>query len=295
MADIATSPLPEGMERPGVARGLVAAVTDRYLLRLLVRKDLRVRYQGSVLGLAWSYVKPGAQFAVFYFVMGNFLRLDRALPPFAIFLFSGIVVVNLFTEILGNSTRSIVANSNLVKKIFMPRALFPVASVLVALVHYLPQVVILTIGALAFGWIPDLPGAAAFLLAVAIVIALALGVGLTFAALNVAYRDVENFVDLIVMVAIWFSPVLYSSRYVTEAFPEGHWISTMYFLNPLTIAVELFHRAFWWPAADPMLRGDEIVPDVMQRGVIALGVCVVLVMIADRVFVRRSRNFAQEL
>lgn len=295
MTEAALRPLPEGMERPGIARGLSSILAHRYLLTLLVRKELRVRYQASVLGLAWSYVKPGAQFAVFYFVMGGFLNLSRALPPFAIFLFSGIVIINLFTEILTNATRSIVQNGPLVRKIFLPRQLFPVSSVLVALVHFLPQLVILVIGALATGWRPDLVAVGAALLGILVTIALALGLGLIFAAVNVALRDIENTVDLIAMVAVWFSPVLYSVSLVRDHFGPDSWLTHLYMANPLTIAVELFHRAFWYPAADVALREEALVPDLMARGGIALVVCLALLVVGDRVFTRMSRKFAQEL
>ncbi|WP_062381565.1 ABC transporter permease [Demequina pelophila] len=295
MTDAALRPLPEGMERPGVARGLLSLVRDRYLLTLLVRKELRVRYQASVLGLAWSYVKPGAQFAVFYFVMGQFLNLSRSLPPYAIFLFSGIVVINLFSEILGNATRSVVGNGALVRKIFLPRQLFPLSSVLVALVHFLPQLVILVVGALISGWRPDLLGVVAGVLGIALTLVFALGLGLLFAAINVAYRDTENTVDLILMVAVWFSPVLYNIALVRDHFGADSWLTWLYQANPLTIAVELFHRAFWWNAAEPGIRDGALVDHVMTRGVIALAVSVVLLWVGDRVFTRMSRTFAQEL
>ncbi len=295
MTDASLRPLPEGMERPGVARGITSMLAHRYLLTLLVRKELRVRYQASFLGLAWSYVKPGAQFAVFYFVMGGFLGMSRTLPPFAIFLFSGIIVINLFSEILGNATRSIVQNGPLVRKIFLPRQLFPVSSVFVALVHFLPQVAILIVGALFTGWRPDPAGVAAFFLGTAIVLAFSLGLGLIFAAVNVAFRDIENTVDLILMVAVWFSPVLYSMSMVWDTFGKDSWMSAVYEANPLTIAVELFHRAFWWGAADPGLREGQLIPHIMDRGVIALIVSLILLVIGDRVFTRMSRKFAQEL
>ncbi|MDN4477884.1 ABC transporter permease [Demequina sp. SYSU T00039] len=295
MTEVSPRPLPEGMERPGVARGLLTLVSHRYLLTLLVRKELRVRYQASVLGLAWSYVKPGAQFAVFFFVMGQFLQLSRSIPPYAIFLFSGIVVVNLFSEILGNATRSVVGNAPLVRKIFLPRQLFPLSTVLVALVHFLPQLVILVIGALVSGWRPDPAALGAALLGAVLVIVFALALGLLFGAVNVAFRDTENTVDLILMVAVWFSPVLYNIGLVRDHFGADSWLTRLYEANPLTIAVELFHRAFWYPAAEPGVRDGALIDHVMWRGVIALVVCMGLLWVGDRVFTRLSRNFAQEL
>lgn len=287
--------LPSEMRAPGTGRGMVDVLRHGYLLRLLVRKELRVRYQASFLGLAWSYVKPGVQFVVFYFVMGNFLDLARSIPPFAVYLFSGIVVINLFSEILGNATRSVIQNGALVNKIYLPRQLFPASSVMVALVHFVPQLVVLMIGAGVVGWRPGPMEVAAALLATAIILTLALGLGLIFGAVNVAYRDIENIVDLILMVAVWFSPVLYPLDRVRTVFGADSVIMTVYEANPLTIAVELFHRAFWWPVTTPELQMTSLVDHVMVRGSLALLASIALLVVGDYVFKRLSRNFAQEL
>lgn len=287
--------LPAGLVRPGQSRGLVDVVRHRYLLSLLVRKELRVRYQASFLGLAWSYVKPGVQFLVFYFAMGTFLALAKSLPPFAVYLFSGIVVINLFSEILGNSTRSVIHNGALINKIYLPRQLFPASSVLVALVHFLPQVLVLLVGSAIVGWRPGVTEIAAALLGTLIVITLALGLGMLFGAINVAFRDVENIVDLILMVAVWFSPVLYPISRVEEVFGSGSLIMTIYESNPITIAVELFHRAFWWPATTPELQATALGDDLMLRGCGALAFSLLILFVGDYVFKRLSRNFAQEL
>src|SRR5699024_960226 len=92
----------EGWRAPGQDAGWLNPVRERFLLRLLVRKELRVRYRGSALGMLWSYVKPAVQFLVFYIALGVFLQLQRDTPAYAVYLFSGIVVVNLFGEVFGN-------------------------------------------------------------------------------------------------------------------------------------------------------------------------------------------------
>ncbi|MBA3410336.1 MAG: ABC transporter permease, partial [Geodermatophilaceae bacterium] len=94
--------LPEGFVEPGRGAGLLDVLRRRYLAKLLVRKELRVRYQGSVLGLLWSYLKPAVQFVVFYFAIGIFLGLSRNIDDFAVYLFSGIVAINYFSEAFGN-------------------------------------------------------------------------------------------------------------------------------------------------------------------------------------------------
>ena len=120
---------------PGQDRGLRDVFANRFLLKLIVDKEIQIRYRGTVLGLLWSYLKPGVQFLVFYIAMGVFLDLNRGIENFAVYLFSGIVVMNLFGEVFGNASRSVVANGGLLKKIYLPRQLFPVSNLLVAFIH----------------------------------------------------------------------------------------------------------------------------------------------------------------
>lgn len=231
---------------PGESVGILGALQKRFLLKLIVRKELRVRYRGSILGMLWSYAKPATQFIVFYVAIGQFMGMNRAIENYVVYMFAGVVVVNYFSEIFNNATRSIVANTPLVKKIYLPRELFPLSSVWVAFVHFVPQVVILVIGALIYGWRPTLLGVGAILLGFAIITIFALGLGLIGGALNVFYRDAENFVELFLMVATWASPVLYKWQMVEGVFQGSwRWLWHLYQLNPITTVVELFHYGFW--------------------------------------------------
>jgi len=284
-----------GMVEPGRGLGLLDVLRRRHLLALLVRKELRVRYRGSVLGLAWSYVKPAVQFGVFFFALGEFLQQRASLPPFALYLFSGIVVINLFSEGFANATRAVTGNAPLVKKIYLPRELFPVSSIWVALVHFVPQLVVLLVAALALGWRPAPVELSLAVLAVLVVVTLSLGLGLLFGALNVAYRDLENVVDLITMVAVWFSPVLYPWTLVRESLGEGSVLLWLYQHNPLTIAVELFHRAFWFPVQTAPPGAWEIPPNLVVAGVGALAFSLAVLVVGQAVFRRLEGRFAQEL
>ena len=261
--------------RPGTSHGLFEVVRKQYLLQLLVHKELRVRYRGSILGMLWSYAKPATQFLVFY-------------------LFAGVVAVNYFSEIFGNCTRSLVQNQDLVKKIYLPRQLFPVSSVWVAFVHFVPQVVILIIGSLIFGWRPGINNLLAVLLAFVVLTIFSLGLGLLGGAFNVLYRDAENFVDLILMVATWASPVLYKWSMVYHVLGDwqGGWLWYVYQLNPLTTVVELFHYGFWIPTAGVA----ESFPDNYSLMVVASAlISILLLLIGDKVFRHYDGRFAQEL
>ncbi|MFB9163343.1 MULTISPECIES: ABC transporter permease [Arthrobacter] len=283
--------------RPGVSGGLADVVRARFLLKLLVRKELKVRYRGSVLGLLWSYVKPGVQFIVFYVALGIFLGLEQSptnrggLPNYAIYLFSGIILINFFTEALGNASRSIVGNGGLIKKIYLPRQLFPVASVWVSAVHFFPQLMILLVACFFSGWNPNLIQLLAAVAGFLIVALLATGLGLLFGAANVYFRDSENFVDMLLMIATWASPVMYAWTMV-QAKVGDFWF-TVYQMNPITIAVETFHYAFWLPTTD----GAQAIPPHLLSLWIPVGVLIsaAILLWGQLTFRRLEGRFAQEL
>lgn len=283
---------------PGRGKGILDVFRRGYLLRLLVRKGTATRYRNSVLGWVWSYVKPAAQFVIYYFVMGVILKLNHNIENFPIYLFSGVVAVNLFNEAFGNATTSIVENRALVKKIYLPRELFPVASSIIAFIHFLPQVAILLLACMLVGWTPSLIGIAGILLATAIILFFALGLGLFFSALNVRFRDAQNFVDLIKMFSTWTSPVLYSWILVQQALVNHPWMFTVYTWNPLTVAVELFHQGFWAGTTEPPVAGTadpSLLPDFGSALLVTLIICVTMLIIGQITFRRFERSFAQDL
>ncbi len=276
---------------PGDGGGLADVLRRRYLLRLLVKKELRARYHGSVLGMLWSYIKPAAQFSVLYFVIGLFMRMNSNVDNYAIYLFSGIVVMNFFGEAFGNATRSITGNYALVKKIYLPRELFPVASVAVSFTHFLPQVVVLVAGCLVTGWRPSLLQLLAGCGAFVILAVFALGLGLIFGALNVIFRDFENLVDLVLMMVTWTSPVLYTWTLVTGAIGTGG-LWTLYQSNPLTSVVEIFHWTFWYPTTT---QTAPMPPGLPLYAGLATLVALVVLAVGQLTFRRLDGRFAQEL
>jgi ABC-2 type transport system permease protein len=276
---------------PGSSRGLVDVFRWHYLLRLLIRTGVTTRYRNSVLGWTWSYVRPAAQFLVFWVVFGIFLDLNKV-PNYAIYLFSGIVVINLFSEAFKNSTSSIVNNAPLVRKVYLPRQLFAVSAVVVAFVHFLPQVALLLIVVLFFGWIMNVSilGILAIIAGVVIVMMFALGLGLLFGAVNVRFRDAENIVELLLLLATWASPVLYFWTMVAEVLPE--WALRIYLLNPITQGVELFHYAFWRPVTDGEL---PLPPDLAVNTLWTFLIAALSIVIGQLVFRRLEGRFAQDL
>lgn len=296
-------------DTPGKSRGLIDVVRWRYLLNLLVRTGVTTRYRNSVLGWTWSYVRPAAQFLVFWVVLGLFMNLDRGIPNYAVYLFSGIVVINLFSEAFKNATTSIVGNAALVRKVFLPRQLFGVSAVIVAFVHFLPQVGLLLIVSLLLGWIAHISvlSVLAIFAAMIIVMIFALGLGLFFGAINVRYRDAENIVELMLLLATWASPVLYSWVMVQDAVVKTlgwpQWLVEVYLLNPITQGVELFHYAFWRPATETMVSAadyvglgmDAVPPGLAWNTLWTFLIAVGTLLLGQLVFRRLEGRFAQDL
>lgn len=279
-----------GFVKPGHGSGLLDVFRRRYLLSLLVRKEVQVRYRGSVLGWVWSYVKPAAQYLIYYLALGIFLELNRSQINYPIYLFSGIILINLFTEAFSNSTRSLVDNGALIKKIYLPREMFPVASTIVAFVNFLPQVVILLGVCLIVGWRPAPLQALGVLVGAVIIIVLATGLGMLFGAANVSFRDSQNFVELIVMVSVWASPVLYPYSQVRNVFPD--WLLLIYQLNPVTVAVELFHAGFWYPTTNGQ---GSVPPNLYLFAAAGLIMALLSLLAGQLVFRRMEGRFAQDL
>ncbi len=287
-------------DTPGRGRGVLDIFRYRYLLRLLIGKSTSLRYRNSVLGWFWSYVRPTVQFLVYYLVVGQILDLHRRVPEFPIYLFSGLVLVNLFNETLADATRSIVGNKALVRKIYLPRELFPVAAIIGAFTHFLPQLAVLVVVSLLLGWMPSLASVGLVLAGIVIVLGFVMGLGLFFSALNVRFRDASNIVEIIRTVATWSVPILYTWAMVYDKSRGFSWLFDIYMSNPLAVAVEMFHHAFWVGlpgvvTADPVPANIGWPPMFEWYVVAACGVIVFALLVGQFTFRRSERTFAQDL
>ncbi|WP_119697082.1 ABC transporter permease [Microbacterium halotolerans] len=284
---------------PGRGRGLADVFRWRYLLKVLVRKATSTRYRNSALGWTWSYARPLVQFLIYWLVMGKILGVDKGIDNFPLYIFSGFVTIQFFNGAFQQATSSIVANKALVKKIYMPRELFPVAAVINGFIHFLPQLAILLVVALLYGWRPDFIHIGAVLLGLIIIGALSLGMGILFAGINVRYRDADNFGELIRQVVLWLSPVLYPWRLISETLGDV-WVY-LYFCNPISVAVELMHFGFWSPTVPPFHATDEpggwfgFPPAFGWYIGGALVLSLLLLLLGQYTFRRFERTFAQDV
>jgi ABC-2 type transport system permease protein len=280
---------------PGERGGLHHVFRERYLLKLLVRKELAARYQGSFLGLFWSYVQPGVRFLAYYLVIGFIFQLDRGMTNFPIHIFTGMVITHYFTETFGSGTRSIVKNKKIIQKLPLPRELFPVASMLVSLYHTFPQMVILLAGVLAVGWDPGLYDLAAGLLGFLTIGVFGMALALLFSAANVFFRDFQNVVQTLTIFVTWSVPMIYPYDRIANLFSGTIW-EQVYLANPIANSVVLFQQAFWVPTVGPDAPYPAVMPDhLFTRGFIILGVCLLFLVVAQRAFSRLEGKFAERL
>ncbi|MEO7943145.1 MAG: ABC transporter permease, partial [Marmoricola sp.] len=208
----------------------------------------------------------------------------------------GIVVVHYFGETWSGATRSIWGNKTLVKKMRMPREMFPVAAMVVAAYHTMPQVLVFVLFCLISGWHITWAAVAAGVLGTLILVAFALAMALFFSALNVFYKDFQNIVQTFMQFMHFLVPMMYPFSKVWAAHDSHPVLYQIYMANPIAQAVVLLQQFFWYPLIeDTSGLGREWPPDMWARGLITLVVCLVLLWLAQRFFSRVENKFPERL
>lgn len=287
-------------EDPAPSRGLLEVFRRRYLLKLLVRREISARYSGSFLGLMWSYINPLSQFFIYFAIIGVIFQLHKSVPNFSIHIFAAIIIVHFFTETFNAGTRSIVSNKAIVRKMAVPAEMFPVASMLVSLWHVFPQLVILIVAVLFMGWVPSFGGLLAVVLALTIIMILGTAMALFFSAANVLFRDFASFVNILTNFVRFGVPMIYSYTMVGERFGS---FAKYYTWNPIADAVMLFQHAFWLPTLSDQDRNfdakgqplDRLPDHLFILGFAMIGVSLVVLLIAQLVFSRLEKKIPERI
>jgi ABC-2 type transport system permease protein len=286
--EFTSSAPPKGAVR-GLTYAVRAIVAQRELLGLLVRREIKARYKDSSLGLLWSLLRPLTMLLIYYVAIGKFLGAERSIPEFAIFIFTGLTAWGLFSDIISSSTSSIVGNSGLIKKVYLPREIFPLATVGSAGFNFLMQFAILVAATLVLGQAPIHWDFFLVFLALASLLIIALAVGLLLSALNVYFRDIQHLVEVVLLILFWSSPIVYSYEFVNRAIGGGL-LEEIYLANPFTVIVLAFQKAMW------IAGSEQLWPASLELRLVAISlVGLVLLWAAQRVFARLEGNFAQEL
>lgn len=229
----------------------------REVLALLVRRDLTVKYQQSILGYFWTLLEPLAIALTYWFVFSVLYDTKPAGgEPYILFLVSGLFAWIWVNGVLGEATTSLTLQHRLITTIKVPRELFPIGRVMSKFVEYLAAMPVLIVVAIAcganFGWNLLLLPAAILLQMI-----LLIGVSLLLSSLNVMLRDVERFMRLLQRILMYAVPIIYPLSKVTDALGMPGWAKTVYELNPLVGIFELHHAA--WLATSGVPRTGLIV------------------------------------
>ena len=256
----------------------------RELFYILTWRDLKVRYKQTVLGVAWSVLRPLLSTVIFSVLFGRIARLDSEVPHqyYLVFVFAAMLPWQFFSNALSESSNSIVQNANLITKIYFPRIIVPASTVIVSLVDFLISFGLLIGMFIIYGLVPSwklifLP---AFLL---LAFLAAFGIGLMLTAVNVKYRDFRFVMPFIIQFGVFVSPVAYSSLVVQNNF--GVNARLLYSLNPLVGVIDGFRWAIF--GKDDIL----FLPGLM----VSVGVTLVMLWLGIRYFRRTEKGFADTI
>ncbi|MCX8036143.1 MAG: ABC transporter permease [Candidatus Sumerlaeia bacterium] len=269
----------------------------RELILSLVRRDLKTRYKSSVLGFLWSFCKPLLLMLVLFVVFNNFipLRFDPPMnTPFALFLLIGILAWGFLAGSISEAMFSIVGNTSLVKKTYIPLEVFPVVTVLSNLFHFVLALIVYFLLLMGFGIFPTWH--VVFLPAVIALHALfVLSLAMVLSALNVFYRDVASIMEIVVTAWFYLSPILYPLREPLRQIRAHQWpdgVFAIYMLNPMAAILAAYRKTVLLPATGDWEIGGTVLVGYLA---VALVTTALLFLLGRAVFRHYAGRFADEV
>ncbi len=271
---------------PIIFRQLQEIVRYRGLIRNLVVSDLKIRYKNSALGFVWSLLNPLGMMVVFTVIFGV-LWPNKSIEKYPLFLLCGLLPWNYFAASMNGSTISIVGNANLIKKVYFPRAVLPIATVLAQLANFLLAFIVLFAALIVFQshlspWLPLLPAV------ILIQTVFTIGVAFLLSTLNVFYRDTALILEVVLMAWFFLTPIFYS----VEMLPVNYDFMGMtldvrriyYIVNPMASIINMYR--------DMLYFGYRTDPDFFIRTTIT---AVMVFTFGFWFFMRFSGRFGEEL
>jgi lipopolysaccharide transport system permease protein len=209
----------------------------RELFYILSWRDLKVRYKQTVIGVAWSIVRPLLTMIIFTVIFGKIAKLPSVgSAPYAIMVFAAMLPWQFFSNSLSESSMSLVSNSNLITKIYFPRVIIPASTVIVSLVDFFISFLLFVVLMIYYSYVPSI-----YILLLPFFLILSFftsfGVGLFITALNVKYRDFRYIIPFIVQFGLYISPVGFSSSVIPQKY------KLLYSLNPMVGVIDGFRWA----------------------------------------------------
>lgn len=252
----------------------------RELLFFLAWRDLSVRYKQTVIGVAWSIIRPGLTIGLAAFI--NWINNKTVVEGIPVLVLSSVSTIPwiLFSSVFSDASNSLISNANLLTKVYFPRLLVPISTLVVCLVDFLVSLLILIVVMLFYKVVP---GPELFLMPVFVLLALmaAGGAGCWMASLNVKYRDFRYIIPVITQAGLFLSPVLFSSSSIYRGnYPE--FLKYIWSLNPMVVIIEGFKVSF--------LGFEKL---IFHPGMyLSLGISFLLLFFGIRYFRRTEKEFS---
>jgi lipopolysaccharide transport system permease protein len=207
------------------------------LLFYLVIRDLKVRFQQTIIGVLWIVLQPLIQMLIFYVIFGILIRIPTDGIPYPVFYLSGFIVWQLFLQIVNSSAYSLLGNIGIISKIYFPRLTLPLSTTIGAVIDFVVSFFVLIVFLLSNHYLISsrylvLP------ILVLLTMVYALGVGLLFGALMVVFRDTKNLLGFILQVWMFVTPIMYPISIVPEEY------RILFYINPLTGFTDAFRWVF---------------------------------------------------
>jgi lipopolysaccharide transport system permease protein len=250
----------------------------RELIFFMIWRDLKVRYKQTLLGAAWAVLQPLLTMLVFTFLFSNIAKMPSDNVPYPIFSYTALLPWGLFTTALNSASRSLTSNQNMITKVYFPKLILPMASVLAGLVDFAIAFVILFGLMFYFHVTPSWTALWAVPVFLLLAVITALGVALWLSAINVQYRDVGYALPFLTQFWMFITPVAYSSKVISEKWQIA------YALNPMAGVVNGFRWA---------LLGSGNPPDVLVA--ISAGIALVILFTGLIYFRNMERTFADTI
>ncbi len=219
----------------------------RELIFFMIWRDIKVRYKQTLLGAAWAVIQPVLTMLVFNFIFGTVAKVPTEGIPYPIFSYTALLPWGLFSTALNNASRSLTANQNMITKIYFPRLVLPLSSVLGGLVDFSIAFLILVVLMIYYRVTPT-PAIWTLPLFLILTVITALGVALWLSAINVQYRDVNYVLPFLTQFWLFLTPVAYSAKIISDKW------QIVYSLNPMAGVVNGFRWALLGTNTGPSLN-----------------------------------------
>ena len=200
-------------------------------------RDIRVRYAQAFLGLLWAFIQPIVSIAILYLVFVRFAQIDTGNTPPLLFVACGQSLWTYFSFVISNSGKSIIANENMIKKIYFPRLIIPLSKATTGLIDFGIALLVMIGLFFYYGITPSPYFMFSFVFLLFAIIA-SLGIGIWLSALTIRYRDFQYIIPFMVQIGTYVTPVAYPAAFARDNLPN--WASTLYFLNPMAGIIEGF-------------------------------------------------------